>query len=72
MQPGLLGYGLTFNLQNYDIRAFHIIGEVVDSAGGEAHDTGSEDGIGDVLDDAGGLSVAERHIRSHRIEDNAL
>ena len=69
------GYGiisLTFNLQNNNIRTFHIIGEVVHSSGGKSQDLWTENGIGDILHDAGGLAVAQCHVCADRIEDDAL
>ena len=63
---------VTFNLQNNNIRAFHIIGEVVHSSGGESQDLRAQNGIGDILHDAGSLAVAQCHICADRIEDDAL
>ena len=63
---------LNLNLQNNNIRAFHIIGEVIHSSGGESQDLRTENGIGDILHDAGGLAVAQCHICADRIEDDAL
>ena len=63
---------VTVNLQNNNIRAFHIIGEVIHSAGGESQDLRAQNGIGDILHDAGGLTVAQCNVCADRIEDDTL
>ena len=63
---------VTLNLQDNNICTFHIVGEVVYSAGGESQDFGAQDGIGNVRNDSCVLAVAQCHIGAHRIENDAL
>ena len=49
-------------LQDNNICALHIIGEVVHASGGESEDFGTQDGIGNVLHDPCGLAVTQCHI----------